>query len=297
MVQKKLIWTDKEEELFSAIAGGHLLTTKNAILAIESAIQAGANVNAKHSSSKTPLIFACFCPIVNFAVKILLDNGADVNAKTRSLETALMFACDNPYIEPETIQLLLDNGADVEAKDYEGMTALMMVCRNRSVKPEKLNKIITLLLDKGASANAKDWSDNTPLMYACDNAHTKLETIQLLLNRGGAEVNAVNSVNRTPLAFALDNAKLDPQVIKLLVVNGAQLNEPQLARVMKKLTKANADKKQTKQKLAESEQKIANLTKQVDKNKEQKVLNDFLAKKREERLLRAIRLGRVRGCK
>jgi ankyrin repeat protein len=294
MVQKKLIWTDKEEELFSAIAGGHLLTTKNAILAIKSAIQAGANVNAEHSSSKTPLIFACFCPIVNFAVKILLDNGADVNAKTRGLETALMFACDNPDIEPETIQLLLDNGADVNAKDYDGMTALMQVCRNRHVKPEKLNKIITLLLDKGASANAKNRSDNTPLMYACDNAHTKLETIQLLLNRGGAEVNAVNSVNRTPLAFALDNAKLDPQVIKLLVVNGAQLNEPQLARVMKKLTKANADKKQTKQKLSEAEQEIANLTQQVDKLETQQAWNKFQDKKREQKRMRDLLLGKYR---
>ena len=59
------------------------------------------------------------------AVSTALNNGANVNAKYTYDKTALMVASEMGH--EDIVKLLLDNGADVNAKDTEGITALTSV--------------------------------------------------------------------------------------------------------------------------------------------------------------------------
>lgn len=154
--------------------------------------------------------------------------------------------------------------ANLDLQDDYGWTALILAaCNGRE-------DIVDSLIKAGANKDIKDKYGRTALMLATK--YGGKNVVQSLIN-AGANKDIKDNDDRTALMYAIDKDILD------LLSTPHQLI------------------KDIKQKLAESEQKIANLTKQVDKNKEQKVLNDFLAKKREKRLLGAIRLGRVRGCK
>ena len=133
--------------------------------------------------------------------------------------------------------------------------------------------IVDSLIKAGANKDIKNKYGRTALMLAAKYGQTAI--VDSLI-KAGANKDIKNKYGRTALMLAAKHGYED--IVDLLSTPHQLI-------------------KDIKQKLAESEQKIANLTKQVDKYKEPKVLNDFLAKKREKRLLGAIRLGRFRGCK
>ena len=164
-------------------------------------------------------------------------------------------------------RLNIVKNANLDLQDDYGWTALMYaIYHDPKGVPE-------FLIENGADLNLQNTNGMTALMFAASKGYIGI--VKSLINNG-AKTDLKDNLDRTAEIHALYN---------------------NCKNIVKLLSKPNQLIKDIKQKLSESEQKIANLTKQVDKNKEQKVLNDFLAKKREERLLRAIRLGRIRGCK
>lgn len=59
---------------------------------VESAIKAGADVNAKDESGLTALMYAARFNDNPEVIQVLVKNGADVNAKNKNSETALRLA-------------------------------------------------------------------------------------------------------------------------------------------------------------------------------------------------------------
>lgn len=100
----------KEEatkQLFEAAIDGDLS-------AAQSAIEAGANVNAKDEHQRTPLHWAAEHHFTYLPL-LLIEQGADVNAKDKRQQTALHVAAQNGHAN--LAQRLIEKGADVNARN------------------------------------------------------------------------------------------------------------------------------------------------------------------------------------
>jgi len=103
------------DALFEAIRKGE-------VAAAQRALDAGADIEAKNRSGRTPLMMAAVTRNAAL-VKALLARKADVGAQDASGMTALMWAAFGG--SPAIVQALLDAGSDVNAQDRNGETALM----------------------------------------------------------------------------------------------------------------------------------------------------------------------------
>jgi ankyrin repeat protein len=122
------------------------------VKAVEAALDAGADVNARDGDGITPLMHATRGErpeIANPAssdhpevAELLIRRGADVNAKTDSGFAALIWAAR--YGHEGVAKVLITHGADVNAKDKEGMTALRWATTNQQTK------VVELLKEAGA---------------------------------------------------------------------------------------------------------------------------------------------------
>ena len=205
---------------------------------VKSAIAAGADVNAKNRSGKTPL-----CQVLNQYIKheevtiwaqknndynahiegvhedyrrdfelieLLIESGAAVKREFRDGElindgiTPLISASRSK--NPDLIHILLNAGADVNAKSKSGNTALMMAARCGCVD------VVKLLLEAGADVNAKDDKGGTALMDAAWSSGP--DVVKLLLDAGSA-VNERNEKGWNALVFSAKNKNSD--VARLLL--------------------------------------------------------------------------------
>jgi ankyrin repeat protein len=164
----------------------------------------GAEVNAKSSDMRTPLMIAARRQGNSQVVKFLLEHGANPNPNSHA------GAESSPLLEAATagdaasMELLLAHGADV--KDA-GEPALEM-----AVTAESLNEC-SKCVDRAA------YSVALPNVAA----FADLNTVRLMLDHG-ADVNAVDPFGRTALMYAAASDSLPLDVIKLLVERGAKLN-------------------------------------------------------------------------
>ena len=94
--------------------------------AVRTALEEGADVNARDEEGRMPLMLAAFDGHDSI-VRLLLEKGAEVNAVDLAGRTALMYSSSGPF--PGTVQLLLVNGAKVNLRDRaERFTALDVCC-------------------------------------------------------------------------------------------------------------------------------------------------------------------------
>ena len=110
----------------STAAGSPLIDAirANDLKGAQTAIAAGADVNAADDRGATPLMYAALFDGPDF-VKALVDRGANVNAANKYGSTALMWAAG----QTPNVKLLLDRGADVKARATGGVTALVVATR------------------------------------------------------------------------------------------------------------------------------------------------------------------------
>jgi ankyrin repeat protein len=208
-------------------------------------VEHGADVNAKSSNRRTPLMIAARRPGAAPIVKYLLDHGAspNPNAKPVSESSPLMEALTAG--DEETVKLLIRRGADPKATAEWGLA--MAATTGCSKGFERVAARITdkdvftmglglsvvlgdlkstrLMLDRGADVNAVDPFGRTPLMYAAISDTLPVEVVRLLIERG-ADVNAGSKHTRAGDAglTVLDIARLNGQtpVVELLVNHGAR---------------------------------------------------------------------------
>ncbi|GHV33656.1 hypothetical protein FACS1894187_02510 [Synergistales bacterium] len=198
------------------------LCSKGTLEEIDSAIQSGADVNARTTIGWTALMSAATANPNVKVIKLLIDNGADVNAKDNHGNTALISTfsrnSSNLGVDLEIISLLLDAGADVNARDHYGVTPLMYAAE-QNFNPE----IIELLLDNGygADIDAKDQNGWTALMYAAfDNSNPEITSA---LVNNGADLNARNINGKTALMLATSCNRVS-EVTKILFENKPDIN-------------------------------------------------------------------------
>jgi ankyrin repeat protein len=116
------------------------------VKAVEAALGAGADVNARDADGITPLMHAARGDRPEIAnpgptdhpevVELLINRGADVNAKTDSGFVALFWAAR--YGHAGVAKVLIAHGAEVNAKDKDGLTALKWAATNQQAKVAEL---------------------------------------------------------------------------------------------------------------------------------------------------------------
>lgn len=168
----------------------------------------GADVNARSSDMRTPLMIAARRPGNSATVQFLLEHGANPNPNAHPLTES------SPLIEAASagdaasLELLLAKGADV--KDG-GEPALEMSYNLRC------SKCASLLISRGLSK--KDYTVLLANIAALGDANAVRNALD-----HGAEVNAVDPFGRTPLIYAAASDLLPLDEVKLLVEHGADIN-------------------------------------------------------------------------
>jgi ankyrin repeat protein len=168
----------------------------------------GANVNARSSDLRTPLMIAARRPGNAATVKLLLDRDANPNPNAHPMTES------SPLIEAATapdaasMELLLAKGADTKTA---GEPALEMAVTLQCAKC--VSQLVAKNLDKAAYSMA------LPSIAVLGDAGA----VRLMLDHG-ADVNAFDPLGRTPLMYAAASDLLALDVVKLLVERGADVN-------------------------------------------------------------------------
>ena len=210
------------EELVKAAEQGNLQK-------VRSLIQAGADLNARHTGEGvTPLIAA-----VQYGhtaiVEELIKAKADLNRKDElNQSTPLMWAVRKSESEEGKItapiekkydiaKLLIQSGADIHIKNRWGSTALQWAADSGNLL------MVQTLIDRGADVNAGDDAGLTPLMVAANyEGETYLKMVQALI-KAGAKVNAQDELGVTALMKAAMN-HFKPDTVRFLLRSGAEID-------------------------------------------------------------------------
>jgi ankyrin repeat protein len=212
-------------------------------------IDHGADVNARSSDMRTPLMIAARRFGNSALVKLLLEHGANPNPNAHPATES------SPLLEAATagdaasMELLLGKGAQVKDAGRPALEmAVALQCRkcvDLLVSKELDKTAYTLalpnisvfgdasavrqILDHGADVNAFDPLGRTPLMYAAASDLLALDVVKLLIDRG-ADVNAKNrhKLGGDSGLTVLDIAKLhgETPIVDLLVKSGAKASAP-----------------------------------------------------------------------
>jgi len=102
--------TNWDDELLKAAGNGDLIK-------VQTALENGANPNAKDNTGHTPLHWAAIEGHVD-VVRVLLDRGANPNAKNNTGHTPLHNAAYFGHVE--IVKLLLERGANPRIADNGG---------------------------------------------------------------------------------------------------------------------------------------------------------------------------------
>jgi Ankyrin repeats (3 copies) len=162
---------------------------------VETALAAGASVNAVDEKGLSPLGLAGLTPLGLTAAyghrniaELLLDHGASVGAKGGLGETPLHLASEYGYAD--VAALLLNHGGDIDARDSVGATPLEWAAFRGNIKA------VTLLIARGAIVNAQSTFGKTALHLAAAAGHK--EIVAFLLAHG-ADAKIRNSDGQTSL--------------------------------------------------------------------------------------------------
>jgi len=224
--------------LHYAVNGLHLETA-------EVLVNAGANVNARDSRMRTPLMTL----VSDFRFRrtdadrtaknrkveaiafMLIQNGALVNATDKSEDTALIMDSRVASASPILVQILVDGGANVNHQGKFNKTALMLAAANNRLA------WVDLLLDLGADPNLQDVAGKTALrsvvarherssrvtlLRAMGRKKDMTNMVRLLLI-GGADPNVNSETKSTVLGEAA--ASGDADMVRILLEAGAEVDE------------------------------------------------------------------------
>ena len=143
--------------------------TRDAILKCCSALLgAGALIEAKDSSGRTPLHYACITKDLRL-IELLLDEGyADIEARDKAGNTPLLQCIDT--FQMEAFGFLLARGARINAQNNSGFSCLHFVCQALTLKAPVVFQRVDMLLGNGADFTLNDIHGRTPfdVVRACN---------------------------------------------------------------------------------------------------------------------------------
>ncbi len=172
------------------------LVQKNALQAVEKALENGVEVNATDSNQRNLLLIATNKSLTEMA-KLLVKHGADVNQQALNLDSAFLYAGASG--QTELVQLYLDHGARFDVFNRYNGTALIPACERGHVETVRL------------LANTKDFPIDhinrlqwTGLMEAVvlGDGSVKFQQIVQILKEAGADLNIPDRDGITALQHA-----------------------------------------------------------------------------------------------
>jgi ankyrin repeat protein len=172
--------------------------------AVETLLNAGADVNSKDTSGVTILHMAVFKN--NFKLlEIVLEKEVDMDVKTIGGRTPLHYAANWGYTEQ--LLALLNKGANVNVQDSDDNTPLHLAANHGDIK------VVVALLENGANMNISNKEGVTPL-YAAAIGDDFAQSVQHAIDKGQND-------NIPPY---YENAKKwCKQIIKILLEKGADI--------------------------------------------------------------------------
>jgi ankyrin repeat protein len=186
---------------------------RNDFTAVQSLLQAGADVNARHPDGSTALTWAAYHDNAALAER-LIAAGADVSAASEYGQTPLSVACHNR--NTALVERLLDAGANPNTASPTGETVLMAVADMGTSEIA----LARLLIAHGADVNTRETTKGqTALMWA--SVQGDLPIARMLVT-AGADVHARTSAGSTPLHFAVQRGAMP--VAQFLLETGANPN-------------------------------------------------------------------------
>jgi ankyrin repeat protein len=206
---------------------------------LEKLLKQGADVNKKNDANVTALMWAA---TDLEKTRLLLGHDAEVNARSSDLRTPLMIAARRPGNGP-TVKVLLDRGANpnpnahpatessplIEAATAGDASSLEMLlnhgAQTKDAGQAALEIAILTRCSKCVSMLAAKDLDKAAYTMALPNvtALADANTVKMMLEHG-ADVNAVDPLGRTPLMYAAASDLLNLDVVKVLVERGADVN-------------------------------------------------------------------------
>lgn len=171
----------------------HLAATKNRSLALQSMLDAGADVNTRNSGYQS---------------RVDLRGPAEWHQSVYGGCTPLMLAAEHEA--EDAVRVLLSRGANLEACDSLGNTPLHMACRTKNLS------IVQGLVAAGANVNARTEDGCTPLFIATGFSTPAM--VEFLLD-AGAEIEAIDDEGHTALLQAAWWGRAE--TARLLLARGA----------------------------------------------------------------------------
>lgn len=198
-----------------AMPNQHLLkaAATGDVPAIERALAAGADVEARDARGRTPVLLATDGNHVA-AARALIARGANVNAQDQQLDSAFLLAGARGYTE--IVRAALGAGADWRITNRYGGTALIPACERGHVDTVRLLLSTDIDVDH---VNRLGWTGLLEAVILGDGGPRHQQIVQMLLARG-AQVNLADRECVTPLQHAVQRGQ--PEVAALLRAAGGR---------------------------------------------------------------------------
>lgn len=175
-------------------------------------IDNGANINARDSGGRTPLMYVAISGR-NDIVDLLIEKGANVNAQDNENKTALIYATlnDNEKVVGRLLEAKADPNLPAPGKDADpaqkalkqGAGPLLFAVRRGN------HAIAQRLLEAGADPNPNLGRAVVLLSFAIDKKDKKM--VELLVEAGAkiSNFNPIESSSMFPIEFARRKGALD----------------------------------------------------------------------------------------
>uniref|UniRef100_A0A8C5FSZ0 Euchromatic histone-lysine N-methyltransferase 2 n=1 Tax=Gadus morhua TaxID=8049 RepID=A0A8C5FSZ0_GADMO len=174
-------------------------------------VQAGANVDAKDKTTRTPLLEAITSDHVEVA-RYLVQCGASVYHVEEDGYTGLHHAAKQGNLQ--LVHLLLETGqVDINAQDSGGWTPIIWAAEHKHMD------VIRALLSRGADVTIQDKEMNMCLHWA--SFAGSVDIAELVLN-AGCSLSSVNMHGDTPLHIAAREGFLE--CVTLFLSRGANID-------------------------------------------------------------------------
>ena len=165
--------------------------------ALEAALDAGADIEARGEGGMTALVIATKADDVD-AARVLIEAGADVNAQDDIQDSAYLYAGARGH--DEILRLTLSHGADLTSTNRFGGTALI------PASERGLLSTVQLLLDAGVDPNHVNnlqWTALHEAIVLGDGSEAYGDVVRALID-GGADPTIRDGDGTLPRDLAAD---------------------------------------------------------------------------------------------